>query len=95
MRDRLDLDPPPSRSPRLYAEMEAVPRARPSKDLAGRGASEIRLRRLRLMAVVDACRSASPPVPYSTLAVTLKISARHAKRLRKAARKAVLRRSRV
>lgn len=93
--DRLDLDPAPRRSPRLYAQVEAVPHSRRMGEVRGSKLSEAKLRRLRMMAVIYACRNAPEPVPYSTLIVILEISERQAIRLFKLACHRHLRRSRV
>lgn len=93
--DRLDLDPAPRRSPRLYASVESIPHARRMAEVAGSKLSAAKTRRLRLMAIIWTCRTAPDPVPYSTLVVSLDISERTAMRLFKLACQRRLRRSRV
>lgn len=47
MSDRLDLDPPPGRSPRLYADVEAIPHSRPVRSALRSKPTEAQLARLR------------------------------------------------
>lgn len=93
--DRFDDFPAPRRSPRLYAEVEAVPHSRRMSEVVGSRTSEARLRRLRHMAIIEACRNAPNPVPYSTLISTLGISRSNAVRLYKMACTRKMRQSRV
>lgn len=91
----LDLDPAPRRSPRLLADVGAIPHSRRIGEVHGSKLSGAKLKRLRMMAVIYACRNAPDPVPYSTLIVILDISERQAMRLFKLACQRNLRRSRV
>lgn len=93
--ERIDLDPVSRRSPRLYADVGAVPHSRRMGEVHGSKTSRAKLKRLRMMAVIYACRKADDPVPFSTLVVILDISERHAIRLFKLACQHKLRRSRV
>jgi hypothetical protein len=90
-----DPDPRPSRSPKLYAEVGAIPRGRKSAEVAAVPTTAARLRRLRMMAIILACRDATIPVPYSTLVATLEISERQARRLYKLGSQRKLRQARV
>lgn len=47
MIDRLDLDPAPRRSPRLYAKVESIPHARPISSLLRHKPTEGQLARIR------------------------------------------------
>jgi hypothetical protein len=90
-----DPDPPARRSPRLYSDVGAVPRSARAADSRARAINPAKLRRLRLMAIIKACRDASPPVPVSTLIGGLGIPETTVRRLYKKACKYDLRRSRV
>jgi hypothetical protein len=45
--DRLDMDPPPRRSPRLSAEVEKIPHARPTASLLRPRPTDAQIARLR------------------------------------------------
>jgi hypothetical protein len=93
--DRHDDFPAPRHSPRLFADVDAMPHARRMGEVVGSRLSQAKLKRLRMMAIIFACRNATDPVPYSTLVVTLDISERQAIRLFKLACHRKLRRQRV
>lgn len=77
------------------ADVGAIPHSRRMGEVHGSKLSEAKLRRLRMMAVIYACRDRPEPIPYSTLIVILGISERQAMRLFKLACQRNLRRSRV
>lgn len=93
--DRHDDFPAPRHSPRLYADVGSIPHARRMGEVVGHRMSPAKLRRLRHMAIIKACRESSPPVPYSTLVCELGISDSQARLLYKKACGWSLRRSRV
>jgi len=93
--DSFDDDRPTSRSPKLFASVDSVSGARASSEVSGVKTSPAKLRRLRLMAIIEACRNAPQPVPYSTLIETLGISRPTVDRLYRLACRRKLHRSRV
>ncbi len=90
-----DDDPPPSKSPRRYADVGAIPHARRLCHVIGGKTTEAKLRRLRLISIVYACRERPDPVPNSTLVAVLGISEDSIARYHKLGRKWNLRRARV
>lgn len=93
--DRHDDFPAPRHSPRLYADVDSMPHARRMGEVVGSRLSQAKLNRLRMMAIIYACRNAPDPVPYSTLIVTLGISKMQAHRLYKLGCDRKMRHSRV
>lgn len=79
MNDRIDMDPRPRRSPALYGAVDAITHARRVSQITGRKLPTWKLRQLRHMAIIVACRSASPKVPYNTLIWALGISREQAR----------------
>lgn len=77
MSDRLDLDPRPPHSPRLYGNGD-VDSARDRGEFKGNATPEWKVKRLRKIAMVVAARTHNPPIPYSTIICTLGISKRAA-----------------
>lgn len=94
MNDRLDLDPRPPHSPRLYGNGD-VSGTRSRGEFKGNTTPEWKVMRLRKIAMVVAARTHSPPIPYSTITKTLGISRDCAHRYFKIGKNRLARMSRV
>lgn len=81
MEDRIDMDPRPRRSPALFGAVDAISHAHRVSTITGRKIPPWKLRQLRHMAIIVACRSAIPKVPYNTLVWALGISREQARLL--------------
>lgn len=93
--DRLDLDPPPRRSPRLSASVESIPHAIPASVARSSRLSPHQTRTMRLLIAVKAMKEAAPPIPNPIIADVLGISGSTVDRLWKRVRILKMRQSRV
>ena len=93
MSDHIDNDPRPAHADAFMALARS--RERDRADFRGRWSPAWKVERLRRIAMVFAARSMVPPIPYSTITETLKISRVSAHRYFKMGKKRHLLRSRV